>query len=148
MANYPDVLTYERIFDYDPGDSIQLKNSLASSVQMSLTIEYLIKKIKMIPNFETLRNDPELLLFIANILKEIESNDRIKGNFKSLEIDKKQLIISAYTKVFNLNGTEISTLTKQYEFLEKHNKIVGIKYHKKVFKWLSDVFFYLVKRLL
>ena len=148
MANSPDVLTYDLIFDNDPSNSIQLKNSLGSSIQSNLTIEFIIKKIQSFPEYQSLRLNIELLLYIANILHELESNNRIKGDFKSLQINKKELIVKAYTKVFNLNGTEIQQLQQMLEFLEKHHKIIGIPKYKKIFKWISDVFFYLLKRLL
>jgi len=96
----------------------------------------------------TLRLDPELLLFIANILHKLESNNKIKGDFKSLNIDKKDLIVQAYSRVFSLSGTELNQLRHIIDFLEKHKTIVGIPKYKKIYNFLKEGFFYLVKRLL
>jgi len=63
-----------------------------------------------------LRLDPELFLFIANILHELESNNWIKDDFKSLNIDKNDSIVQEYSPVFSLSGPEIDQLRHMIDF--------------------------------
>ena len=141
-------MNHDLIFDNDPSKDIPLKNTLAENVQKKMAVQFLEKKIKSFPEYHTLRMDNELLLYICNILHELHSNNMIKGDFDSLKIDKKDIVTESYNNVFQLSPDETKTLQQNIEFLLKHKKVKGIPFHRKVWKTATDIFFYLVRRLL
>lgn len=142
-------------FYSDSSHVIPLKNSLGSSVLKSKSIDYLKKEIEQTPNFSSLRvNDIELILRICNIIEEFDTSklksiDTIKYNsFKKAGINKKELVIEAFNKVFNLSIPEKTLLDNSIEFLYSHHKISGEKTRKKIFRFIIDCGKFFLNRII
>jgi hypothetical protein len=98
---------------------LTLKNSLvAHNTFYSLLIE--VSDIVMkIAEFQKLKNDPELILLMCRIL-EVKMGKNDSG------IDKKELVVSIYQKVFGaITPEEIATLKSSVQFLYDNGKIKG-----------------------
>ena len=102
-------------------DLIPLKNSLKNLSDLATLKQMVCCKIQSIPNFQSLNSDVELILYACNTLENYQTD--ISAN----KIDKKTLIVNAFTELFNLTDDEKITLNNTIQFLFDHNKIKQIK---------------------
>ncbi len=91
-------------------------------------------KIKLMPDFNDLKFDPDIILYVCDI---IENN--IKQN-ETKTIDKKQIVISILQKCYTFTSVELVILNKMIEFLHSNHLIKQItrmeKTSSKVFNWV------------
>ena len=100
---------------------IPLKNSL-KNLNDAATLKQTIQcKIESLPNYQTLKNDVELILYACNTLENAHVD------LKASKINKRQLVVSVFAEIFNLNDEEKLTLSNTIQFLFDHNKIKQIK---------------------
>ena len=109
---------------------IELKNNLNSHFVYNDLIVKIIDKTRLIPKMEMLKRDPELTLFVCNLIENI-----IK---KSDKIDKQKLVCEALQIIFNLNAVEVETIKTQIEFLFSNNKIKKVKLRKVIYRNVKD----------
>ena len=86
----------------------------------------MLKKIVEFENHISLKNDPELLKFVCKMVENTVKKD----------IDKKELVLEIYHKVFSLNDTEKKYIGEQIDFLCNNDlisKVHGIKKNSKIF---------------
>ena len=102
-------------------DLIPLKNSLKNLSDLATLKQMVCCKIQSIPNFQSLKGDVELILYACNTLENYQID--IGAN----KIDKKILIVNAFTELFSLTDDEKLTLNNTIQFLFDHNKIKQIK---------------------
>ena len=102
-------------------DLIPLKNSLKNLSDLATLKQMVCCKIQSIPNFQTLKGDVELILYACNTLENYHVD--ISAN----KIDKKLLIVNAFTELFNLTEDEKVILTNTIQFLFDHCKIKQVE---------------------
>ncbi len=88
-------------------------------------IDKLVKYVKLIPNFNVLKLEPEITKLLMNIIKD---------EIKSKETDQEAILVQALTQTFNLNDKEIAVIKQQITFLKNNSLISGIPMSKKIFK--------------
>ena len=110
-----------RIYLNSSTDVIPLKNSLKNLSYLAILKQMVCCKIQSIPNFQSLKGDVELILYACNTLENYQID--IGAN----KIDKKILVVNAFTELFSLTEDEKLTLNNTIQFLFDHNKIKQIK---------------------
>ena len=107
---------------------LTLKNSAKHVMLKNEIIDFIIKEIQKIPNYQEMKNNLELVRFICNMLENlIVNNDE--------NIDKKQTVIDILTQLFFFNtGTDKLSIENQIQFLFDNGlikKIATLKIIKK-----------------
>jgi hypothetical protein len=105
---------------------VKPKNKLKHKAFKSELMIEIIKKISEFENHCTLRNDPELLKFVCVMVE----------NGVKKDIDKKELVLEIYQKVFSINDTEKKNISEQIDFLCDNNlisKVHSVKKNSKIF---------------
>jgi hypothetical protein len=118
-----DLPTLESIFP-----NADLTFSLKEHYDTHSLIEKATQYIKLIPNYQKLRLDPQLTLLILNI---------IQNEIKQKDFDHIALLIQILTPLFGLNDFDINIIKQQIAFLKNNSHIIGIPYSKKAFKSAS-----------
>ena len=116
-------------------DYVKFKRNL-KRVHTEAEIKKLIMdKIQQIPDFMELKFDPELTLFICNLIENGVKEKKIK------KIDKKAFVLDVLKVLFGYNETEVKQLDTQIEFLHANNKIKTVNLTKKYggyfYNWLE-----------
>ena len=102
-------------------DLIPLKNSLKNLNDLAILKQMVVCKIQSLPNYQTLKNDVELVLYACNTLENAHVD------LKAAKINKRQLIVSVFGELFNLNDEEKLTVSNTIQFLFDHSKIKQVK---------------------
>ena len=102
-------------------DLIPLKNSLKNLNDAETLKQKVVSKIQNLPNYQSLKNDVELILFACNVLENAHKD------LKASKVNKRQLIVSIFAELFNLDDQEKLTVSNTVQFLFDHNKIKQIK---------------------
>ena len=113
-------------------DQIKFKNSLDAFVSENDIIAKLVAKIKALPQYNTLKLDVELTLFVAKCLKtefQGKTDDQIKV-----------MVVSTIQQIHPLSAPEIVILNSQIQFLIDHSKVVPISRAKSAYKSASAWF--------
>ena len=100
---------------------IPLKNSLKNINDLATLKQMVICKVQSLPNYQTLKNDVELILYAYNTLENCHVD------LKASKINKRQLIVSIFGELFNLNDEEKLTVSNTVQFLFDHSKIKQVK---------------------
>lgn len=116
-------------------DLLYLKNNMDKHNIYYSLLKLVTEKIRLIPNYEILKNEIELVLLVCNIIENV-----VKKNNKT-KIDKKQLVIDIFTTVFG-NQIDILSLKITIDFLF-NNKLIKQISLKKYIK--SKSLYFLVK---
>lgn len=95
----------------------------------------IMEKIQEIPDFITLKFDPELTLFVCNLIENGVKEKKIK------KIDKKQFVTDVLNSLFHFTEDELKQLDTQIEFLHANKKIKLVNISKKIgvyaYSWLE-----------
>lgn len=118
----------EKIFD-----QVQMKHSLALHEKEEAIKQALIQKINKIPNNHLLKHDPEIILWCCNILEEA-----YQVYIDGKKPDKKNIVTTIFTLVFNLTKPEQEAVEKTIQFLWNNKRIKRVKLHKKVLNTVWD----------
>ena len=102
-------------------DLIPLKNSLKNLNDLAILKQMVVCKIQSLPNYQTLKNDVELVLYACNTLENAHVD------LKAAKINKRQLIVSVFGELFNLNDEKKLTVSNTIQFLFDHGKIKQVK---------------------
>ena len=102
-------------------DLIPLKNSLKNLNDAETLKQKVVSKIQNLPNYQSLKNDVELILFACNILENAHKDA------KASKVNKSQLIVSIFAELFNLDDQEKLTVSNTVQFLFDHSKIKQVK---------------------
>lgn len=103
---------------------IYLKNNIDKHNIYYSLLKLITDKIRLIPNYELLRNETELILLVCNIIENL-----IKQGNKN-KVDKKKLVIDVFSTVFGLSITEIEALKITIDFLFNNKLIKRISFRK------------------
>ena len=109
------------------------KHTIRNHITFEKAIIDITSVIKEIPNFESLKLEDELTLYVCRVVEHL-----IK---KVHRIDKKVLVIKCLTDVFGLNPTEQLMVSRQIEFLFNNKKITKTSFRKTISRgvvgWIS-----------
>ena len=106
---------------------IKFKNSLKKHNIIYSLIEKVAEKIKLIPQYEKLRVEIELVKTVANIVENMVS----KKNKKAKQpIDKKQLVVDALSFVFSYSEPEKQLIISLIDYLFNNDQIKRMGIYK------------------
>jgi hypothetical protein len=111
-------------------DLVKFKRGLARSDLERKLGELLEQKVKSLPDFNTLKLNPELILLVCNMVEE--------GSEKKHNIDKKELVMKVMDNIFTYGDNEKRLLDDQIEFLHGTRKIKKVKLVIKIIHFVLD----------
>ena len=114
-------------------DIIPARNHLASDLKFNEAKEKIIERIQQFPNIQKYRNDIEFLLLVCNMIEHII--------VKKDKVDKKELLLEVYKKVFDIDSGEVNAIGKNIEFLLQNGKIKRVSFYKLFKTGLKELFF-------
>ena len=91
-------------------DNIQFKNSLKAQCSQEQIVELIATKISTLPNFEALKYNPELVLFVSTCLE-------VSCAENGLQVDKQAMFLSIYKKVYEITTLDEVIIVHVLEFL-------------------------------
>ena len=119
-------------------DLVEFKHTLASHIEQNKIIDEITQIISQIPNFINLRMDPEVTVYVCNVIEQ-----KIKGEHKK-NVSKLNLATLILTKVWNLEENELDAVIKQIQFLNNNGGIKKVSKSKKYGKYLKQ---WIIKKL-
>jgi hypothetical protein len=99
------------------------KYDLLTNIKFNKLVEFIIKEVQNIPEYQNHKNNLELIKLICNLIE----NKVVKKD----KLDKKSIVIEGLKRVFNLVEDEIKILDGFIEFLHQNKKIKKLSYLKK-----------------
>ena len=129
---------YEKMYIPDNITTIVPKGRLKDDISKCTIIDFLCKYIQKMPEYSKRRTDFELIKIIANLVENIILQ-------KKSGILKKQIVMDAFIKTFNLTAIEQKTVSDLIEDIKNNKKIKKIKIYKKYVKPFGEWF---LKKLL
>jgi hypothetical protein len=109
---------------------LTFKNSAKHVMLKNELIEFVIKEIQKIPNYQELKNNLELIRFVCNMLENLISNNNEK-------IDKKQTVIDIISQLFcTFSDEDKKAISNHVQFLFDNKFIKKVSIVKKVKKTL------------
>ena len=119
-------------------DPVEFKHTLASHIEQNKIIDEITQIISQIPNFINLKMDPEVTVYVCNVIEQ-----KIKGEHKK-NVSKLDLATLILTKVWNLEENELDAVIKQIQFLNNNGGIKKVSKSKKYGKYLKQ---WIIKKL-
>ena len=107
---------------------VVFKNTLAAHVKQNKIIDDVCKIISEIPELNRMKLDPELTVYVCNIIENLIDKNEKK------EISKLQLASMILTKACNLEENELDAVIKQIKFLDNNGRIKKASTVKKLSK--------------
>lgn len=122
-------------------NDIQFSNSLREHCTVEKLAELIKEKVKTIPNIDSQKYNPELVLFVAKLIEQT-----IYDN--NLTTDKAALFIDIYKHVFEVSAQDEVIFRKLVEFL-LDNSMVKIETRTAAFlkKWFGMAARLLISRV-
>ena len=107
---------------------VVFKNTLAAHVKQNKIIDDVCKIISEIPELNRMKLDPELTVYVCNIIENLIDKSEKK------EISKLHLASMILTKACNLDENELDAVIKQIKFLDNNGRIKKASTVKKLSK--------------
>jgi hypothetical protein len=98
-------------------DLVKLKHKLKNLDRLGELTKQITDKIHSMPNYQELKNDLEVILYVCTIVE-----NEIKQN-KSKSYDKKQIVLDMLQRVFNYLPEELNFISKHIDFLHINDLI-------------------------
>ena len=93
---------------------VKPRNSLSIASHKSDLCNAIVTRVKCIENFHTLLHDQELLVFCMNC---------VENALETKKIDKKELVLEVFNKIFEMTDDDQANISKSIEFL-CNNKLI------------------------
>ena len=106
---------------------IKFKNNLSKHNIVYSLIDQISEKIKLIPEYEKIRIEIELVKCVCNI---VENYVKKKNSKDKNKVDKKQLVIDTLAKVFNYTEQEKNLVSSLIDYLFNNSQIKKMSYYK------------------
>lgn len=108
---------------------LSFKNSLDAHATFYTLLDDVVKIFSSIPEYQKLKSDPEAILLICRILE-------VKIGKNTHNIDKKELVVLIYQKIFGeMTPEEKSILKSHIQFLYDNGKIKGVSVLKSLYSF-------------
>jgi hypothetical protein len=107
---------------------VVFKNTLAAHVKQNKIIDDVCKILSEIPELNRMRLDPELTVYVCNILENLIDKSEKK------EISKLDLASTIIAKACNLEASDLDLVIKQIKFLDNNGRIKKASATKKITK--------------
>ena len=107
---------------------VVFKNTLAAHVKQNKIIDDVCKILGEIPDLNRMKLDPELTVYVCNILENLIDKSEKK------EISKLDLASTIIAKACNLEASDLDTVIKQIKFLDNNGRIKKASAVKKITK--------------
>jgi len=123
--------------------TIQLKGNLKKHMHYYSLLNQICDLILKIPEIQKMKIhnsntiELELVLIVCNLIENAIS----PNNKKKLNIDKQQLCVDIFIKIFNLTPLDIITLQNQIQYLYNNKMIKRISFLIKAFRVIKSYFF-------
>ena len=114
-------------------DIIPARNHLASDLKFNEAKEKILERVKEFPNIQKYRNDIEFLLLVCNMIEHII--------VKKDKIDKKELLLEVFKKLFDIDMGEVNAISKNIDFLLQNGKIKKVSFYKLFKTGVKELFF-------
>jgi hypothetical protein len=111
---------------------VKPKHGLIKDIKQAKITQFIIDELKLIPDWSKYRIDNEFIKMACNLIENLV--------VKKDKIDKKEIILIVFQKLFNLTAQEIKIVSDVIEFLVNNKKIKKIKIYKKVYIFLKKFF--------
>lgn len=95
--------------------------------------DLLISTLNNLPNVQNKRFDVYTLLLIC------ETTEKFVGITNKYKIDKKQIIINAYSQIFNLQDNEKTIISNNIEFIINNELVKDITYLFIIYDFLKSL---------
>ena len=115
MDNKLTPLTIDRSL-YDKSNKVEYSKVMQREKKVSDIETLLLQKVYLITNYERYKFSLDLVKYLMNQLELLVS--------KSDGLNKKQVVISVMTKIFNLNAQESELIDHFVEFIWEHRLII------------------------
>ncbi len=109
-------------------DTMSLKNSAKEHVTSANLILWIVSKVETLPNYEGLKYNPELMLYVSSCIEIACIDNKIK-------CDKLDVFIQVYKKLFEMSTNDEVVVVQTLNFLHKNSLIKGKKY--KIFNFIK-----------
>ena len=106
---------------------IKFKNNLSKHNIVYSLIDQISDKIKLIPEYEKIRIEIELVKCVCNI---VENYVKKKNSKDKNKVDKKQLVIDTLSKVFNYTDQEKNLVSSLIDYLFNNTQIKKSSFYK------------------
>lgn len=112
-------------------DIITPQRSLSQHILTNSLVQSLVTKIRMMPNYQDLKNCIELTLYCCNAIENLHSQYQPKKSTdKAQKINKSDLVIDALSQVFQLTDDDRTLIRKNIQFLYDIGKIKKLTFFK------------------
>jgi hypothetical protein len=111
---------------------LKFKNTLGVHQKFNSVISKITEIIKEVPNHQDLKNDPELLLLICNLVENFFYT-RNKN-----KIDKRDIVICILDDLYNITDEEKTVYEQQIQFLHNNNQIKKQPLHQIIGHYIID----------
>jgi hypothetical protein len=109
-------------------DNVSLKNSAKEHITSANLILWIVSKVETLPNYEGLKYNPELILYVSSCIEVACVDNKIK-------CDKLDVFIQVYKKLFEMTTNDEVVVVQTLNFLHKNLLIKGKKY--KIFNFIK-----------
>ena len=106
---------------------IKFKNNLSKHNIVFGLIEKISEKIKLIPEYEKIRIEIELVKCVCNIVENYVKKNNSKQKNK---IDKKQLVIDSLNNIFTYSEQEKNLIASLIDYLFNNDQIKKSSFYK------------------
>jgi len=110
---------------------LKLKFTLKIHDQFNSILKDVYDIITKIPEYKELKDDPEFLTLICCLVENMMGKNKLK-------IDKCDLVICIYDKLFSITDDEKDKLKPMIQYLWNNGKIKKQKYYKLAFHYVGD----------
>lgn len=97
-------------------DTLQFKNSLNSHCTSETLIGLIQVKLKTIPDVETQKYNPELILWVCRLIEQSVYDNR-------LSVDKSAMFMTIYSSTFEMTAVDEVVCRKLVDFLLANNMV-------------------------
>ena len=99
LSDMPTIKNLFNPLDVSSVSLVKLKNGLRTKFSETALFNYLVNSIRCAPQYETLKQDLELVLQIYSMIEVITTDSKVK-------IDKLAMIIAVYSAVYAMSDTD------------------------------------------
>jgi hypothetical protein len=123
-------------------DLVSITPSLGIEIKQNEITKKIIERLTELGlNDQKYKNSTDVILLVANLIEHLVQRER--GFTKDKKINKKELLLNIFVKVFNIQANDRLIIENQVEFLHSNK---AIKKLSKFYLFCCSAYEYLFKR--